>query len=71
MDSWMGDGRDVWRGLRGRPGFSAVVVLTLALGIGANAALFSLVSGVLLRPLPYPDPDALDDVWSTRTRADP
>jgi putative ABC transport system permease protein len=59
------DARGAVRSVRKNPGFSALAILTLALGIGANTAIFSLVSALLLRPLPFDEPDRLVQVWHT------
>src|SRR5436190_23078664 len=57
-----------FRQLRLNPGFAALAIVTLALGIGANTALFSVVRNVLLKPLPYRDPERLARVWMDNRR---
>jgi putative ABC transport system permease protein len=59
-----------FRRLRLNPGFAAIAILTLALGIGLNTALFSVVRSVILKPLPYRDPDRLARVWMDNRRLD-
>src|SRR2546423_582604 len=63
MNTILQDLRYAWRTLGRSPGFTAVVVATLALGIGVNTTIFSVIEGVLLRPLPYDDPERIVALW--------
>jgi putative ABC transport system permease protein len=63
MDAFGQDVRAAFAAMRRAPGFAAMAVVTLALAIGATIAVFSIVHGVLLRPLPYPDPTRLVRLW--------
>jgi putative ABC transport system permease protein len=74
LTQWVEELRDdvrfAWRQLRAAPAFAGVAILTLALGIGANSAIFALVDATLLKPLPYGDPGRLVTIWE-RTDSNP
>src|SRR6266700_106292 len=63
LESMLADLKFTLRRLRKSPGFALTVLLTLAIGIGANTAVFSVIDGVLIKPLPYPESDRLAALW--------
>src|ERR1700704_231149 len=68
IDTTLADLRFAVRGLRKNPGFTFFAVLTIALGLGANAAIFSLVDGVLLKSIGYPEPERIVQLWEKPPR---
>lgn len=69
MDGFLLDVRSAWRAAWRRPALTTLTILTLVLGIGANTAIFAVARGVLLRPLPYQDPESVAMIWRTATNA--
>ena len=65
IETLVGDTRHALRRMRKAPGFTAAVIVTLALGIGANTAIFAVIDSILIRPLAYPQAEALVGVWHT------
>src|SRR5258708_29437237 len=65
MESFKNHLKQVLRRLARAPMFTAIALITLAAGVGANTVVFSVLEGVLLKPLPYPNPDELVGVWHT------
>ena len=71
MENFFQDLRFGWRMLLNSPGFTLVAVITLALGIGANTAMFSVINGVLFRSVPFRDPSRVMTVWKTMSNGNP
>jgi putative ABC transport system permease protein len=69
METFARDVRQVWRLLAGNRGFAAAALVTIALGVGGTSAVFSVVYGVLLRPLPYPEPERIVRLWEVHPGA--
>ena len=63
MSGVLQDIRYALRAMRGSPGLTFVIVASLAVGIGANTAIFSVINALLIKPLPYPDPERLAVIW--------
>src|SRR5712692_6720525 len=68
LETLLQDLRFAFRMLLKNPSFTAITILTLVLGIGATTAIFSVVYGVLLRPLPYPNPDQIVQLWEVNAK---
>ena len=68
MTDWLRDARVGLRSLLQKPAFTLVAVLTLAVGLGANTAIYSFVQAVMLHPLPFPEPERLVQIWETAER---
>ena len=68
MNGWLKDLQFALRALSRAPGFAATVILTLAIGVGSASAIFSLVDGILLRPLDFPEEERIVVVWQDWTR---